>query len=476
MNDEKTKIRQEQLIELVSTFCDDKLDDEYKHLSIKLVEKMGRKHDVPFKRGKLDIWASAVIYALGQINFLFDASFEPHSTPDEICDYFGTKKSTVSDKARKIRDMFNLTHFDKEFSTAYIKGEAPVFEVDEKSGMIMPHSAMDDFFDDVYNLFADGRTDEAMAKLDTIDEDDPEYARALFYKSILVSSTGDYDTSNDLFSQSLAIELGEYMGGIPDEEIDYGNPGELFAMGILYYNEGDFIEALEFFDHSLDLEPNDDEVIYYKSLALAGMGEFKKAVKTIDKAIKINPDDDRFWNDKGNFLTRLHHVDKALKCFNKAIELNPEDSVIWANKGFFYIENEKYDEALKCYDKAQELSPDDIHPIIGKVNACIAKEDFNTAQKYLDEAAAIDDEDVEYLSTAAQLEMNKHNYEKAIEYWDKCIEIEDDNPLYWVYKGFMYGMMDEEDKLDECLEKAIEIDPMIMFALEEVMDDMDSGR
>lgn len=43
------------------------------------------------KRGKLEIWASAVIYALGQINLLFDKDFEPYSTPDEICDYFKTK-------------------------------------------------------------------------------------------------------------------------------------------------------------------------------------------------------------------------------------------------------------------------------------------------------------------------------------------------------------------------------------------------
>ena len=63
MKDEKTKIRQEKIIELVSSFCDEKLDEEYKELSIKLVEKLGRKHDVPFKRGKVEIWASAIIYS-----------------------------------------------------------------------------------------------------------------------------------------------------------------------------------------------------------------------------------------------------------------------------------------------------------------------------------------------------------------------------------------------------------------------------
>ena len=116
MKDKKTKIRQEKIIELVSGFCDKNLNSEYEELCVKLIEKMGRKHDVPFKRGKLEIWASAVIYALGQINFLFDKTTEPYATPDDICNYFNTKKSTVSNKARDIREMFNMGHFDREFS------------------------------------------------------------------------------------------------------------------------------------------------------------------------------------------------------------------------------------------------------------------------------------------------------------------------------------------------------------------------
>lgn len=92
MKDKKTKLRQEKIIELVSGFCDKKLNSEYEELCVKLIEKMGRKHDVPFKRGKLEIWASAVIYALGQINFLFDKTTEPYATPDDICNYFNTKK------------------------------------------------------------------------------------------------------------------------------------------------------------------------------------------------------------------------------------------------------------------------------------------------------------------------------------------------------------------------------------------------
>ncbi len=82
--DDKTKQKQDELIEMVTAFCDDNLNDEYCDLAIKLVEKMGRKHNVPFKRGRLDIWASAVIYCLAQNNFLFDKQSKYYISADTI--------------------------------------------------------------------------------------------------------------------------------------------------------------------------------------------------------------------------------------------------------------------------------------------------------------------------------------------------------------------------------------------------------
>ena len=56
MADEKSKQKEEELILMVSKFSDEYLDEEFKELNIKLVQKLGRKHDVPFKRKKLENW------------------------------------------------------------------------------------------------------------------------------------------------------------------------------------------------------------------------------------------------------------------------------------------------------------------------------------------------------------------------------------------------------------------------------------
>lgn len=125
------------LMELTSKFCSEKLDKEYENLCFKLIEKMSRKREIPFLFGKIEVWAAAIVYAIGQINFLFDKSFEPYATPDDICDFFETNKSTTSQKAALIRDMFKMRHYDRNFSTSRMIEEDPFAELAMVNGFIV---------------------------------------------------------------------------------------------------------------------------------------------------------------------------------------------------------------------------------------------------------------------------------------------------------------------------------------------------
>jgi len=130
--------RKNQIINLIREFCSQKLDNEYLELSVRLLDKLGRKRLVPFMNGRIEIWASAVIHALGTINFLFDKSFKPYTTIDEINDFFGTNKSTTGSKSKMIRDLLNLGYFDSEFSTTHMKQNNPFDKLMLVDGFIVP--------------------------------------------------------------------------------------------------------------------------------------------------------------------------------------------------------------------------------------------------------------------------------------------------------------------------------------------------
>lgn len=137
---DKTRINEKahQLISLTTEFCEQHLDDEYEQLCEKLIRKMSRKRNVPYLSGGIEIWAAALIYALGQINSLFDRSFEPYATHDDICDHFGTNKSTTSQKAKFIRDMFKMRYGNDEFLTERNKKDKPFGKSMLINGLIVP--------------------------------------------------------------------------------------------------------------------------------------------------------------------------------------------------------------------------------------------------------------------------------------------------------------------------------------------------
>jgi hypothetical protein len=139
---EKIETISQTLIQMTGEFCDQYLDEDYKQLAEKLVLKMKRKRQVPFLRGRASTWAAAIIYALGQINFLFDRSFEPYVAASEIPEYFGVSQSTVGQKAKTIRDMFDLCYWHPEFSTQHMHDSNPRKRLVMIDGLVVPVSML----------------------------------------------------------------------------------------------------------------------------------------------------------------------------------------------------------------------------------------------------------------------------------------------------------------------------------------------
>ena len=108
----------EQVIELTDKVCADLLDEEYAGLARQVVAKLARKRPSPLQSGRAATWAGGVVWALGQVNFLFDRSTEPHVAHDDLADAFGLSKSTLGQKAKQIRDMLKMTWGTPEFLRA----------------------------------------------------------------------------------------------------------------------------------------------------------------------------------------------------------------------------------------------------------------------------------------------------------------------------------------------------------------------
>jgi hypothetical protein len=100
------------IVTLTDAVCKQHLNDEYAELSRLLAATLARKRPSPIVRGKPEIWACAIIHALGIVNFLFDKSNSPHMRADELYDAFGVTQSSGGNKSKLIRDMLKMYPFD----------------------------------------------------------------------------------------------------------------------------------------------------------------------------------------------------------------------------------------------------------------------------------------------------------------------------------------------------------------------------
>jgi hypothetical protein len=134
------------IVAQLNPFCAQHLNDEYATLCRELTAALARKRPSPFARGKPEIWACGIVYALGAVNFLFDKSQTPHMRADELCAAFGVSQGRGAHKARLIRDtlaparsagVFGMFQFDPRWCLPSVVGGNPLVWMLEVNGLIM---------------------------------------------------------------------------------------------------------------------------------------------------------------------------------------------------------------------------------------------------------------------------------------------------------------------------------------------------
>ena len=140
MNNNEKIERLNEINELIQDFCERHLNDEFLGYALKLCGELGREKTLTITRGKKEIWAASIIYVITRLNFLFDREQEYFLTADTICEFFGTKKSTVGNKATQIEKIFYLGLEVEEFCSPEITDILTFVETPE--GFILPKSSI----------------------------------------------------------------------------------------------------------------------------------------------------------------------------------------------------------------------------------------------------------------------------------------------------------------------------------------------
>jgi hypothetical protein len=125
------------IIKLIDTVCVRHLNREYASLARRLTAALARKRPSPILRGNPELWACGILYALGSVNFLFDKSQSPHMRTEELCAAFSVSKSSGSNKARLIRDIFKMHQMDPNWCLPSLIDKNPLVWILQVNGLLV---------------------------------------------------------------------------------------------------------------------------------------------------------------------------------------------------------------------------------------------------------------------------------------------------------------------------------------------------
>jgi tetratricopeptide (TPR) repeat protein len=228
------------------------------------------------------------------------------------------------------------------------------------------------------------------------------------------------------------------------------------------YEEGDYKNAIKFYNKAIPLIPTITSIYYYRGCSKQYLEDYKGAVEDFDKSIEIGASNrDLSYYQRSKIKShKLHDKNGALQDLNKAIELNPNDA------DYYYIRAilvDDYD-ALQDLNKAVELSPKDADNYIARGLRKKAMEDLEGSIADITKYIELNPKDSlltvsEAYSLRAGMRLFQNNLEDALIDHNKAVEADRSNEKALVERGIIKDLLQDFDGAILDFNKAIELNP-----------------
>lgn len=98
---------------------------------------------------------------------------------------------------------------------------------------------------------------------------------------------------------------------------------------------------------------------YWNNLAISleSIERYDEALNAYDHALDMEPDSAHAWSNKGALLGRLRRYKEAMVCQNKALDIDAHFAYAWHGQGRVLVGLKRYHEAVKAFDRALEVDP-----------------------------------------------------------------------------------------------------------------------
>lgn len=111
-------------------------------------------------------------------------------------------------------------------------------------------------------------------------------------------------------------------------------------------------------EEELEEDPNDPETLRKKGIRLHSRGEFEEALDAFNDTLELNPDGPEawlIWLKKGMTFRYQRKYNEAVESFDRAIQINPYLPELWQNKADALYLMDRLKKAKECFIQADTL-------------------------------------------------------------------------------------------------------------------------
>ena len=247
--------------------------------------------------------------------------------------------------------------------------------------------------------FRMGRLDEAEASYFRALAQDSTHTVARYNVALVYARTGRYDEAVELFADIPAVDrrlegamegstvsavdrsktrsITAYrarfgrMGGAPPPDSRRGRRPLPYThvMGVSYYEQGAYIEAMRAFEKALEEDPGLADTHLYIGNIHARQHRHTAAIEAYERAVAADAGFVEAYNNLGSMYANVDRTEDAMEAYRKALTLNDRFYDARTNLGLLYAEAGRLDDAVDEYMKVirAEVGIAEVHNNLGMV-------------------------------------------------------------------------------------------------------------
>jgi tetratricopeptide (TPR) repeat protein len=218
------------------------------------------------------------------------------------------------------------------------------------------------------------------------------------------------------------------------------------------------LERTEEFESALglamEIDPEQPEMLHFLGKVNIDEGRHYDAGRVFGKLLEIEPDNVQNLLALGNCLYNGKEEATAAEAFERALQLDPENSV--ARESLAVIRGETSTTDTNPSEAPSSVS---LSEILAQVEQALTEEDHAKAVQLLEHALRDNPEEPDLLNALGNLHFGQNQNDQAAKYFGQRASLLPDEVDAQLQAAMAYLLMDDSGKFEDCMEKALALDP-----------------